>query len=123
MDKFEHLPLVAGWEQDDWKIVLGQGGNSWPIEYDGEPVTLEHIGHVHAMYSTYSTGEWDGMDLAALMELTDGQWATLHAGCDYTGWGCQDYVRWRRFNTKDEAVAMGLTNQSREWLKMELPHG
>lgn len=35
-------------------------------------------------------GENDGADWLLLVELKGGGFGTLSAGCDYTGWGCQE---------------------------------
>ena len=37
----------------------------------------------------YADGKNDGPEWIALMELWDGRFAYLEAGCDYTGWDCQ----------------------------------
>lgn len=121
--KMTDLPLAAGWDAYDWSQVLD--------DTPGEGhVGVSMIKAVEAMYSTNSEvmdaegfirGYYD-TDLAALVELHSGKWATLHAGNDTTGWGCHgDYVDWRIFASRDEAIRMGLTNQSRVWLKLELP--
>jgi hypothetical protein len=112
VDSVSRLPLIDGWLEYDWVYVLQNQ------DVDGDPVTLEEIEEVLHMYSSGGDTE---KDLAALIQLTDNRWATLHAGNDYTGWGCQDYIRWRVFATRDEAIIMGLTNESRGWLKLELP--
>lgn len=116
--KIEHLPLVVGWDAYDWEQVLGFK------TMGDEIVTLEMIDQVHAMYSSDPEDKYHGYydtDLAALMVLNDGRWATLHAGNDTTGWGCHgDYIHWRIFATRAEAISQGLTNESRRWLKLEL---
>lgn len=35
-------------------------------------------------------GEGDGPDWLLLVELKGGGYGALRAGCDYTGWGCQE---------------------------------
>ncbi len=35
-------------------------------------------------------GESDGPDWHYLCRLKDGKFGYVHAGCDYTGWGCQE---------------------------------
>lgn len=38
----------------------------------------------------YADGENDGANWIGLFELKDGRFAFVTAGCDYTGWGCQE---------------------------------
>ena len=35
-------------------------------------------------------GENDERDWIAIVRLNDGRFAFVSAGCDYTGWGCQE---------------------------------
>lgn len=119
MKEFSDLPTKDDWGIYDWQEILGKsiGTNGANGESTGATVTLGMVYKVHAMH----TWGHDGADYAALVELQSGDWATVHAGCDFTGWGCQgDYVDWRIFGTKDEAIRMGLTNESRGWLGLGL---
>jgi hypothetical protein len=117
MDEISELPTLPGWGPYDWQQVLGK---SYPR--DGEQVTLGQVYKVWAMYSSDVGGDgYNDTDLAALVELQNGDWATVHAGNDTTGWGCHgDYVDWRIFKTKAEAISQGLTSESRRWLKLTL---
>lgn len=36
------------------------------------------------------SGENDGPDWHYVVKLKDGKYAYIQAGCDYTGWGCQE---------------------------------
>jgi hypothetical protein len=114
----DELPLTEGWGKFDWEMILSRG------DTDSDPVSRAEIVSVPHMYSSDAGNnrDYDDTDFAALVELTGGRWATLHAGNDTSGWGCfGDYVRWRVFSSRDEAIAMGLTNESRRWLGLELP--
>lgn len=116
MKEFSDLPTTDDWGIYDWQEILGKSMNAQGIT-DGAEVTLGMVYKVHAMRACGR----DGTDYAALIELQSGDWATVHAGCDFTGWGCQgDYVDWRIFISRDEAIRMGLTNESRNWLGLEL---
>lgn len=126
--EFSDLPTTPDWGIYDWQQILGNSYNQ-NATHTKCTVTLGMIYKVHAMAATYAGAVGaQGLDYAALVELMDGDWATVHAGADNTGWGCHgDYVQWRRFPTKDEAIKMGLTNQSRRWLigemqDLELPN-
>lgn len=119
MKEFSDLPTTDDWGIYDWQEIVGKSRSNHGPRPDGVEVTLGMIYKVHAMHATYGGGS--DSDYAALVELQSGDWATVHAGCDFTGWGCQgDYVDWRIFISKDEAIRMGLTNESRGWLGLEL---
>ncbi len=119
--EFSDLPTVPGWGIYDWQQILGKSYNQ-NATHAPCAISLGMVYKVHAMYAAPAPGaNAYGLDYAGLVELEDGDWATVHAGADNTGWGCHgDYVQWRRFPTKDEAITMGLTNESRRWL--ELPN-
>lgn len=38
----------------------------------------------------YDDGENDGAEWIGFFKLKDGRFAFVSAGCDYTGWGCQE---------------------------------
>lgn len=119
MKEFSELPTQSDWGIYDWQEIVGKSCTTRGPITDGAEVTLGMIYKVHAMHVTNGGGS--DCDYAALVELQSGDWATVHAGCDFTGWGCQgDYVDWRIFTTKDEAIRMGLTNESRGWLGLGL---
>jgi hypothetical protein len=115
--EFSDLPTTDNWGIYDWQELIGRSRNASGALTDGVEVTLGMVYKVHAMRAV---GD-DGTEYAALVELQSGDWATVHAGCDFTGWGCQgDYVDWRIFISKNEAIHMGLTNESRGWLGLGL---
>ena len=119
MKEFSDLPTQGEWDIYDWQQILGKS-MVYNGETDGATVSLGQVYKVHAMHKT-STEGWGQADYAALVELQSGDWATVHAGCDTTGWGCRgDYIDWRIFISKDEAIRMGLTNESRDWLGLGL---
>jgi hypothetical protein len=116
--EFSDLPTLPGWGVYDWQQILGRSYTQNATETKCT-ITLGMLYKVHAMHVGPEND--DGLDYAALVELEDGDWATVHAGADNTGWGCHgDYVQWRRFATRDDAIMMGLTNESRRWLDLEL---
>lgn len=105
------LPLVGEWSEYDWDQVLGD--NKAPGREDIDEVTHQYFRPGESGYAE--------MDLVAVMRLKDGRWASVHGGCDTTGWGCQDYIDWRYGTSLNDIVVNGLTNQSRGWLNLELP--
>lgn len=52
-------------------------------EVDTSGFTRDDVTKVHALVA----GDNDGPDWVAVMELSDGRFAYVSAGCDYTGWG------------------------------------
>ena len=106
------LPLTEEWSEYDWTEVLAP--DEAPARED-----IEEVLHQRLIPGPSGYAE---MDLAAVMRLKDGRWATVHAGTDTTGWGCHgDYVRWYVGPTLEDAIYNGLTNESRRWLNLELP--
>lgn len=65
-------------------------------------------------------GEHDGADWLGVFELKDGRFATLSAGCDYTGWDCQASGRARVASTLDILLRFGLTDAERN--RLAIPH-
>ncbi len=124
--EFSDLPTVPGWGIYDWQQILGASTKREDLGIpltDPVTVTLGMVYKVHAMHSS-DNGEREfeylNTDYVALIELQDGRWATVHAGNDTTGWGCNDYVDWRIFRTKEEAIGQGLTEESRRKLNQGL---
>lgn len=72
------------------------------------------IKHVKAAWggSPEGGGSWTG---GFLLALKDGRWLYLSGWCDYTGWGCQDGIEEKYFDTeptleslaKDKAESWG----------------
>lgn len=66
-------------------------------------------------------GEYEGPPWVALVELWDGRFATVTAGCDYTGWDCQAGGWALVAASLEEAVRFGLDEVARERLGLVLP--
>lgn len=65
-------------------------------------------------------GENDGADWIGLFKLRDGRYLFLHAGCDYTGWGCQENGDCTYYTSRKSAIQdLGDQNLHRLGLKME----
>ena len=65
-------------------------------------------------------GENDGAEWIGLFLLRDGRYLYIEAGCDYTGWGCQEGGRSELFATRLAAIqSLGDTERYRMGLKME----
>jgi len=50
-------------------------------------------------------GENDGDNWVALVKLTDGRYAKVFAGCDYTGWDCRASGNVEFYGTLDELLS------------------
>lgn len=68
-----------------------------------------------------SDGENDGANWLMVVELKDGRFSFLSAGCDYTGWDCQAGGSSQEYPTLAALVQFGLGMEERERLNMPLP--
>lgn len=59
------------------------------------------------------------LDLYMLLRLKDGRYASVIAGNDYTGWGCQDFSD-VRIGPRDEVIRYGLDNEGRRRLRLNI---
>lgn len=69
--------------------------------------TLNHVAKVLGR----SEGENDGDDWVGLFEMDDGKFIAVNAGCDYTGWGCQESGSSSISDSLADAIAFGLTQE------------
>lgn len=81
----------------------------------GQPINFEDV----------EVAEWtdesDEPSFAWLLKLRDGRWAFASGGHDCTGWDCQSGLDVTVWNTKREAIRMGMTLNDRENLGLLLP--
>ncbi len=63
-----------------------------------------------------SEGENDGADWLCVVELNDGRFAFVSAGCDYTGWDCQASGYAMVDNDLQHLIRFGLGDRDRERL-------
>ena len=76
----------------DWEEVFkytGERNISPVIGWNGDCSTF-HLSDISRVIG-YDDGENDGPNWIGLFELKDGRFAFVTAGCDYTGWGCQEW--------------------------------
>src|SRR5262245_39586798 len=68
----------------------GNAGGSVPHRCEGATCSEAtfNLGDVDEVLAA-DAGENDGAEWVAVVKLTDGRYAYLEAGCDYTGWDCQ----------------------------------
>lgn len=68
-----------------------------------------------------SEGEHDGANWVGVFELRDGRFASLSAGCDYTGWDCQAGGDSHVAGTREDIIKFGLDVGERDRLGLLLP--
>lgn len=67
-----------------------------------------------------SVGENDGPNWLCVGRLNDGQWFSMVAGCDYTGWDCKASGEILIGDSFEEVARFGLGNEDRERLGIVL---
>lgn len=91
------------------KITLKELGDSYDwqevFKYAPSGVERRHVAKVIAS----EDGENDGAEWLGVFKLKNGRFMVLRAGCDYTGWGCQEGGSSSLHSTREEAERMGLT--------------
>lgn len=71
----------------------------------------------------YVEGENDGPDWVIVVELKDGRFASIRAGCDYTGWDCQAWGSSNVAESEDKIIRFGLSNEERTRLGLMIGEG
>ena len=92
----QHTALLPLLEDDDWKHAFeyssgrtdsGNGGGTPEGARPGSPVDTSPFDREDVIRILgHSEGEPDEEEWLIAMELRDGRFAMLEAGCDYTGW-------------------------------------
>lgn len=113
----------------DWEEAFGAAGldgsclNGTPVVVQfasAVPVTpfsREDVEEIIAI----SDGENDGQNWLGVFKLKDGRYATIDSGCDYTGWGCQEWGSAEVAGSLREIIQLGLSNEQRKRLGLFLP--
>jgi hypothetical protein len=65
-------------------------------------------------------GENDGDNWLIVVKLKDGRVGFVSAGCDYTGWGCQESGSSKVANTLEQMAILGLSQDDRAKLKLAI---
>lgn len=81
------------------------------------PFTREDVVKIVAM----AEGENEGPNWVGVFRLRGGRWASLEAGCDYTGWDCQAGGSAQVASTKAKIIRFGLSQGDRQRLGLLLP--
>jgi hypothetical protein len=77
----------------DWKHIMSEYANPKFDFSDIEEVVL------------IEEGDNDGPDWVGVFKLNNGSFGVVRAGCDYTGWGCQESGGSDLYETKDIALS------------------
>lgn len=104
----------------DWQHIFSNYTNN-PThtrrhELDHVSYSIKDIQQVIAI----DDGENDGDDWIGLFLMNDGRYLNVRAGCDYTGWGCQESGSCDISDNLLDAVTFGLTQGERDRLKDQL---
>lgn len=95
--------------------MLDDLGYNWAEAHKYAEWTMEDIEEVLASCE----GENDGLEWICIVKLKDGTFGYLEAGCDYTGWGCQEGGQSFKADTFEELWRMQATQPSRERFQNE----
>lgn len=97
----------------DWEEVFKYADPAWVegASKTGKGGTFEREDVEEILAS--EVGENDGDEWLMVGRLKDGRWFSIHAGCDYTGWGCQEGGASYVAETKEAILAYGLTLDER----------
>ena len=69
-----------------------------------------------AFVAAVAEGQNDGPNWVCVGKLLRGEWFVVAAGCDYTGWGCQQSGQATLSRDLDAIVRLGLGDDERERL-------
>jgi hypothetical protein len=82
-----------------------------------EPTYTFHASDIEYVAATrVREGDYNQVDLVAVVKLLNGDWAAFEAGCDTTGWDCQSYCDIRVGSNLSDVVNYGLSEEGRRVL-------
>ena len=120
-----HVPVVLS--SYDWREAFGAAGKAdttvsadlrWPITTNANnPDPPEPFGRTDVAFITAIVeGENDGPNGVCVGRLITGEWFTVTAGCDYPGWGCQQWGQAYVDSDLDAILRLGLSDEDRNRL-------
>jgi hypothetical protein len=115
-DDFTHAVCGDSYSSVDTRFVgVGQPTVATVTAYEVAEVVRWHVSY-HG--TTWRPGADTGTELSlhAVLRLKSGLWASVVAGNDYTGWGCQDHADVRLGETQNDVVEHGLDVEGRSVL-------
>lgn len=114
----------------DWHEAFGAAGKEVGTVLSGVPVVVQFAKPVSvepfdredvAEIIAIDDGENDQENWLGVFKLHDGRFATIDAGCDYTGWGCREWGSAEVAGSLEEIIRLGLSNEQRTRLNLPLP--
>jgi hypothetical protein len=96
----------------DWEEVFKYADPSAVPGSEG--ISLASFGRddVAELYG-FSNGQNDGDNWVCYGKLSDGRFFWIEAGCNYTGWGCQEQGFSQVARTREDVWRLGLTDEYR----------
>jgi hypothetical protein len=100
----------------DWEEVFKYASPEWVTgsSESGSSAAFDRKDVAEVVAS--EVGENDGDEWIMVGRLEDGRWFSIMAGCDYTGWGCQESGRSYVAATREAIEAFGLSLEERQRL-------
>lgn len=102
----------------DWKHVFAYGPTAGQGFYK-HPYAIDTYDVAQTLAA--ANGDNDGPDWVGVFQLFSGDYLTIRAGCDYTGWGCQESGNSELFSSLEDAIRYGLSDEERERLGFDVP--
>lgn len=113
--------LYCGPAEDGENRAYGDGTPSVSVALGSDvtagPFTRSDVAEVIATRD----GENDGANWLGVFRLSDGRFAFVSAGCDYTGWGCREGGHAIVSHSLEHLVQFGLGDDDRDALGLKLP--
>jgi hypothetical protein len=104
------------WEQA-FLFVSGNSPNVSPVIGSSAPATSFSRDDVVRVVAA-EDGENDDANWICIVELKDGRFAFLSAGCDYTGWDCQSGGHAMVDTDLNRLIRLGTDESARDRLKL-----
>lgn len=114
-EDFNYAVCGAGYGSyvDTRMVGLGEQKTDRVTAYEVDEVVRWHVSYHGAGKWQPGTDTGTELSLYAVLRLKSGLWASVVAGNDYTGWGCQDHADVRIGETEEAVVTHGLDAEGR----------
>lgn len=99
----------------DWEEVFGYNSPDRCVKDDADTSSFsrEDVAEIIGMEDGYNDGDnWIG-----LFRLLDGRFVFIRAGCDYTGWDCQQWGQSHVAKELQDLIRFGMSLEERGRLK------
>lgn len=105
----------------DWDEVFKYATPAWVPESKASGVAAPFTRDDVAEVIGKDEGENDGAEWIMAGRLNDERWFFIAAGCDYTGWGCQEGGHSVVADTREQLERLGMTQEERARMKLDAP--